>query len=164
MSGRENVVLELSRLEAGHLADLVGQFLELVDDGAARELGSQADPAIVRLVPDAYPDDRRAGREFRELTADALLQRRADDARVVLATIGAGTTTDAAAADALEPHVVRLDAETIDAWLRTLAALRLVLASRLGIEDESDHREGDPRFGVYDWLGYRLAGLVDAAG
>jgi len=42
------------------------------------------------------------------------------------------------------------------------AAIRLVLASRLGIVDADDHDEDDPRFGIYDWLGYRLHGLVTA--
>ena len=44
-----------------------------------------------------------------------------------------------------------------------LAAIRLVLATRLGIRSEEDHDEDDPRFGIYDWLGYRLDGLVQAA-
>jgi len=48
------------------------------------------------------------------------------------------------------------------AWLRTLAAVRLVLATRLGIGDADEHLDGDPRFGIYDWLGYRLDGLVRA--
>ncbi len=40
---------------------------------------------------------------------------------------------------------------------------RLVLATRLGIRSDDDHDPADPRFGVYDWLGYRLDGLVQAA-
>ena len=44
-----------------------------------------------------------------------------------------------------------------------LAAIRLVLATRLGIRSEEDHDVDDPRFGIYDWLGYRLDGLVQAA-
>ena len=58
---------------------------------------------------------------------------------------------------------LRLDPEDLQAWLRTLAALRLVLASRLGITTEDDHDGDDPRFGIYDWLGFRLDGLVRAA-
>ncbi|MBN9170383.1 MAG: DUF2017 family protein, partial [Microbacterium sp.] len=92
-----------------------------------------------------------------------LLHRRAEDAAIVLASIGAHTTKNAAASDARTTHIVRLDPEQLRAWLRTLAALRLVLAIRLGIDDEDDHDEDDPRFGVYDWLGYRLEGLVHAA-
>ena len=57
---------------------------------------------------------------------------------------------------------VTLDHDGAAAWLRTLTALRLVLASRLGIAHEDDHDEADPRFGIYDWLGYRLDSLVRA--
>ena len=52
--------------------------------------------------------------------------------------------------------------------MRTLAAVRLVVASRLGIETEDDDAEAradddeDGRFGVYDWLGFRLDGIVQA--
>ena len=53
--------------------------------------------------------------------------------------------------------------------MRTLAAMRLIIASRLGIADdvsgthEQDARRfNDDRFAVYDWIGYRLDGLVQA--
>jgi kynurenine formamidase len=46
--------------------------------------------------------------------------------------------------------------------IESLAAVRLVLASRLGIERPEDHDAEDPRFGIYDWLGYRLDGLIRA--
>ena len=57
---------------------------------------------------------------------------------------------------------VAIDEDQARAWLRTLAAVRLVLASRLGIAHEDDHDAEDPRYGIYDWLGYRLDGLVNA--
>jgi hypothetical protein len=160
MSPSRTVVLEMTRIEAGHLADLVHQFADLVHDGVD---GSTDDPAVARLVPDAYPDDPDSGREFRDLTERSLLQRRADDAGTVLAGLGDQATTDPADPAALAPYVISLDPEALGAWLRTLAALRLVLASRLGIRTEDDHDEEDPRFGVYDWIGYRLDGLVHAA-
>ncbi len=58
---------------------------------------------------------------------------------------------------------IPLDPDGVRSWLRTLAAVRLVLASRLGIIDDDDHSDDDPRFGIYDWLGFRLDGLVRAA-
>ena len=36
------------------------------------------------------------------------------------------------------------------------------LATRLGVAEADDHDSADPRFGIYDWLGYRLDGLVGA--
>ena len=62
----------------------------------------------------------------------------------------------------LEQVEIRLEPSDVQAWMRTLAAIRLVLAERLGIAGPEDHDESDPRFGIYDWLGYRLHGLVTA--
>lgn len=158
MSGRI-VVLELSRMEAAHLAGLVSQFAELLEE--SQDAG--ADPAVRRLVPDAYAD-ADAAREFREVTEAELLARRRSDGAVVLATLAdAADIPDDPADPALREMVdVALDEDQARAWLRTLAAVRLVLASRLGIAHEDDHDAEDPRYGIYDWLGYRLDGLVNA--
>jgi hypothetical protein len=151
------IVLELTRLEAAHLSGLVGQFAELVDGAET----SQGDPAIGRLAPDAYAD-AEAAREFRDLTEADLLDRRRDDAATVLATLAEASDIPDDPDDPalLEVVAVQLDQEATAAWLRTLAAIRLVLATRLGITDTDDHDADDPRFGIYDWLGYRLDGLV----
>lgn len=150
------IVIELARLEAAHLVGIVGQFLELVSDAAPDD----GDPAIGRLVPPAYTDESDA-REFRDLTETHLLDRRRTDAGVVLASLAdaAEISDDPALMESVE---VRLDPEVAQAWLRTLAAVRLVLATRLGISGPEDHDPENPRFGIYDWLGYRLDGLVSA--
>lgn len=154
------VALELTRLEAAHFSRLVAQFAELVD-GAQTTAG---DPAIERLAPAAYAE-AEAAREFRELTEADLLDRRRDDAAAVLATLAEASEPPADPDDPalLETIVVPLDPSAVAAWLRTLAAIRLVLATRLGIIDTDEHTADDPRFGIYDWLGYRLDGLVRAA-
>ena len=163
MSSGRIVVLELTRLEAAHLAGLVTQFAELMEDAAS----TGGDPAIARLVPDAYADDRAASDDFRDMTERDLLDRRRQDAGVVL-----GSLSDASAipGDAepddealMELVELRLEPEIVRAWLRCLAAIRLVLATRLDIRSEEDHDVDDPRFGIYEWLGYRLDGLVHAA-
>jgi len=157
------VVLEITRMEAVHLAGLVTQFADLLTETTD---ATPDDPALARLVPDAYADDVDASREFRELTQRDLLDRRSTDAATVLASLHsvAGPTLVTDDEEALTKiAIVELDADTLGCWLRTLAALRLVLASRLGIVDEADQDDTDPRFGIYDWLGYRLDGLVRAA-
>jgi len=151
------VVLEISRLEALHLAGLVGQFAELLADTRRAE-----DPGVARLLPDAYPGDEEATREFRRLTGNDMLDRRADDARTVLTTLGSDGTDVDADSDPDTTIAVALSENEATAWLRTLSAVRLILAERLGIRDEDDHRPDDPRFGIYDWVGYRLDGLVTA--
>jgi hypothetical protein len=154
------IVLEVARLEAAHLAGLVGQFAELLRETTPED----GDPAVARLVPPAYADDDEAAREFRSLTQSDLLDRRASDAGSVLASLqdAAQIPEDPDDPALLEQVEVRLDPETAQAWLRTLAAIRLVLAARLGVLESDDHDHDDPRFGVYDWIGYRLDGLVAA--
>lgn len=159
------VVLEISQLEAAHLSGLVEQFLELLDDSSDVPLTS--DPAVARLVPDAYRDDPEAAADFRSITQGELLQRRRSDAESVLADVlhdGERLSLDRLdpTAAAMTTMTIRLSDERASAWLRTLTAIRLVLASRLGIAHENDHDPTDPRFGVYEWLGFRLEGLLQA--
>lgn len=156
------VILEMVPLEIIHLRQLVSQFIELLD--APRSSNpDHADPAVRRLVPDAYADPE-AAREFRSLTERDLLSRRHTDATAVLASLADSphTTADLEAAESSAGAVIVLDAGTAQSWLRTLAAIRLVLATRLGITDEDDHDDEDPRFGIYDWLGFRLDRIVRA--
>lgn len=159
------VALDVTRLEAAHLSGLVAQFSELIDGADT----SGGDPAIARLVPDAYQDDAEAAHEFRRLMESDLLDRRRDDAAVVVASLADASEISENPEDPalLESVEIRLSRAQAQAWLRTLAAVRLVLATRLGITDTDHHHPEDPRFGIYDWLGYRLDGLVtalDAAG
>ncbi|MFG6491787.1 DUF2017 family protein [Microbacterium sp. P03] len=167
MSEERLVVLEITRIEATHLAGLVVQFLDLLDDSAGTS--ESGDPAIARLVPDAYRGDAVSAREFREVTETDLLGRRTTDSRVVLETLGPDAQLDDDSGLGLDdPRLeqiltLALDAEQVRAWMRTLAAIRLVIATRLGIVTDDDHDEDDSRFGIYDWLGFRLDGLVRAA-
>lgn len=155
MTGRV-VLLPLARIEGRHLADLVDQFADLL-----HETEAEHDPGIARLTPDLYPDDPDASAEYARATADDLLDRRIADARVVRAGLQNFVDGDG---DDLDPLDVVIAEDDLDAWLRALAALRLVIATRLGVtEGADDHDPDDPRFGVYDWLGYRLDGLIEAA-
>ncbi len=179
-SAERVTIVTLSRIEAMSLSDLVTQFVDVVAsadtgadvDGASRE----ADPAVERLTPSAYPDDEVADAEFRDVTRRETLDRRRADAQLLLGSLAgiaqasqmpggsgsdAGQATEEESDDVVD---VALDDETAWAWMRTLTAVRLVIASRLGIdtEDEDHGDPDDPRFAVYDWLGYRLEGIVGA--
>ncbi|WZH36209.1 MAG: DUF2017 family protein [Microbacterium enclense] len=151
------VVLEMSGLEALHLAGIVGQFRDVVADTRRDD-----DPAIARLLPAAYPDDDAATAEFRRLTGDDLLGRRARDAEIVLHTLGMDGGDIRSDDDPDATLTVALGEDEAMSWMRTLSAVRLVMATRLGIHSEDDHEPDDPRFGIYDWIGYRLDGLVSA--
>ena len=158
------MLMEMSILEAAHLTDLVDQFAELIVETVDSDT---IDEAVARLVPDAYRDDDAAAGEFRRLTQHDLLDRRRDDAARVLETLrrdGVRLRPDEVTdADAHAAFVVELDDLAVAAWLRTLTSVRLVMATRLGvIYDDDGDRPDDPRFGVYDWLGFRLEGLLEA--
>ncbi|MFJ4174298.1 DUF2017 family protein [Microbacterium sp. NPDC089696] len=153
------IEMRIARIEGIQLSRLVDDFVDLV--GADRDL---TDPAVSRLAPDAYPDDPEAARGFREATRADLFDRRLHDAEVVRHALSPlRTEDDLSEADAFAEHDLRLTASDADAWLRTLTALRLVIAARLGIEHDDDHDPDDARYGVYDWLGYRLEIIVHAA-
>lgn len=157
------VLMEMTVTEAAHLTGLCEQFSDMVDD-ARSESGAPGDDAIARLVPDAYPDDHEASQEFRELTGSGLLERRHTDVESVLATLlrdGKALSVDSLADDAdTEVFPLTLSIDQAGEWMRTLAAIRLVLASRLGIETDDSTRYSGPQFAIYDWLSYRLDALV----
>lgn len=114
--------------------------------GIGRSTTAPLDPALARLLPDAYRDDDTASSEHRRLTELGLIDRKIANANVVVATLG------------VEP--VELDQTAAQSWLRTLTDLRLTLAARLHIEVDGDGGTGDEAMlDVYDWLGY-LQGML----
>lgn len=155
-----SVRFRLARIEGIHLGRLVDEFEELI--GSTHD---STDPAILRLTPSPYPDDEQATAAFAESTRNDLLDRRSTDAAVVRSALARfdADPESLTEAEAMRSSEVVIDADDIDSWLRTLTALRLVLASRLGIAEEDRHDTDDPRFVMYDWLGYRLEVLVQAA-
>lgn len=152
------LVFSLAEIEGRHLARIVDDFIELVGTKDA------ADHAIARLTPDAYPEDAAASAEFGIATRDDLLDRRLLDARTMRSALtafdGAAELTVAEAQAMRQVAVRRAD---IDAWLRTLTAIRLVLAERLGITTEDVGGGRTDGTDLYDWLGYRLELLIEAA-
>ncbi len=139
----EAAEVEVLRRFATEAADRADRAADSAEAGV-----SDADPALARLLPDAYPDDAEASAEFRRFTAERIAERKADNARAVLDSLG-GTRGEAVE--------VQLDDAHAQAWLRTLTDIRLVLAAGLRIEHDGD--EGDvhdlesaTRRAVYDWL------------
>ena len=154
-------------LECELLGDLATQVIELLDDdtdlpedrllasvGIGGSNGPSSDPAIARLLPNAYRDDELASQEFRYLTEHSLVSRKIANARAFTVSLERGGE-------------VELDPDAQQAWLRTLADIRLIIASRLGIEHDDDEGRADTdddimMHDVYAWLAMVQASLVDA--
>lgn len=151
------VVLTVAAIEGAQLARIVDDFLALLAEA------DPGDPAITRLTPTPYPDDDDASAEFAAATHDDLIDRRLLDARTMRAGLSAFDPESTLTADqAREPREVTIRRTDLDSWLRTLTAIRLVIATRLGITVEEPSADGEA-MAVYDWLGYRLELLIEAA-
>jgi Domain of unknown function (DUF2017) len=116
------------------------------------------DPALARLLPDAYRDDPDAAGEFRRFTEQSLRSAKQESARIVLDTLPA------------DGGPVKLSGEQAQSWLRALNDVRLALGVRLGVTEEFEEQwqeldPVDPRsaaFEVYAWLGGVQESLVQA--
>ena len=132
------------------------------------------DPALARLLPDAYgpggaigddgePEqaqdaDERKSEEFRRLTERDLRTGKIADAEALLASV-----TDAGGR-------VTLDEEQAQMWLRTLNDVRLALGTRLGVSEDAPGDFDrlpldDPRTQAYEayvWLSILQESLLSA--
>jgi hypothetical protein len=130
------------------LVSLAEEAVELARAAADPEPTSGLDPALLRLLPDAYPGDPEASAEFRRFTAAGLADRKEANARIVIESLtqpGDGLVE------------VSLDGAEATAWLRSITDIRLVLAARLGILEDGDEgdihdEESALQRVVYDWL------------
>ncbi|HOQ54118.1 MAG TPA: DUF2017 domain-containing protein [Micropruina sp.] len=177
-SGKQ-ILITLADYEEAVLESMIEQLIGLIegdgvhaaaDDPFARWEADMAepggmdasDPVIARLFPPAYRDDPGAEHEFRRFTEVAQRRTKIDQAQVVLNAL---LETNAGR----DPAVVR--PVDVEAWLKTITAIRLSLSVRLGIEtaddiDELEQLDDDePRavlYSMYEWLSYFLDSLLDA--
>jgi hypothetical protein len=118
--------------------------------GIAATAEPPQDPALLRLLPDAYLDDQASADDFRRFTELDLRQQKAANATLARRTLGR-----------VADGVLEVDPAEGRAWLLALTDLRLVLAVRFGIADPGTQEERDPP-AVYDWLTWLQSTLVDA--
>jgi hypothetical protein len=116
------------------------------------------DPALARLLPDAYPDDAAAAAEYRRFTESDLLAGKRANIAVLLA--GLDTVGD--------DGRLHVPAAQVPAWLVALNDLRLALGTRLEIEEDYEAMiaslpRDDPRlpaYALYEWLTWLQDSLV----
>ena len=137
--------------DADPLAVLVG-----IDDQA----DTPDDPALERLLPDAYPDDPAPTTEFRRFTERSLRDGKVGHASLARECLSRGGPD------------LDLSPDETSAFLGSLNDLRLVLGTRLGVSEDDElglHAlaDDDPRaFAVdlYDWLTWLQDSLLHALG
>ncbi len=175
-SGALRVRLEFD--EAHLLDQLTGQLIDLLQSHsrtaldpdplfASLEIGGSdvppEDPALARLFPDAYEGDTDAS-QFRRVTEQGLINRKLQDALLITSELGLGQAPEND--EEPKPIEVEVTPSTLPAWVRTLTALRLAIAARIGLEGESDHArlvEDEETRGtvlVYDWLAAILESIL----
>jgi Domain of unknown function (DUF2017) len=116
------------------------------------------DPALARLLPDAYQEDPEASAEFRRYTESGLRAGKAAAARTVLATLPP------------QGGRIRLSQPDAQAWLRALNDVRLWLGTRLEVTEDFDAQAADMAaddpntavMAIYQWLGIVQESLVEA--
>jgi hypothetical protein len=171
-TARGRIVLRADDVERSILTALVRQLVDFVapdadpadQDPLAAMVGIDPfavrpdDPALHRLFPDAYADDEEAAGEFRRFTERSLRDAKLANAATVLATLEQSGS-----------KITLADGEA-QAWLGTLNDLRLTIASRLDLQEDThasfyELGEDDPRFPlfqIYDWFTFLQETLVHA--
>jgi hypothetical protein len=182
------VYVEMPAFSARLIADLARQLIELLSDGEPTGEGGvdpleelvvmdsprepPTDPALLRLLPDAYPDDAEVAAEFRRFTEQSLRKAKIEAAQVVVASVSDTEDSDLEPAEADATVEFELTADQARAWMRCLTDLRLTLAARLDVSTNDDETtwlslpDDDPRgslYRIYGWLGFQLETLLDAA-
>ncbi len=143
------VYVEMPAFSALLIADLARQLIELLSDGEPTGEGGvdpleelvvmdsprdpPADPALLRLLPDAYPDDPEVAAEFRRFTEQSLRKAKVAAAQVVVATLTETVEGDIEPEDAETMIDFELNPDQARAWMRCLTDLRLTLAARLDV-------------------------------
>ena len=143
-SGRYRVKLRAN--EQIILRSLVHQLREQL-------MASTDEPHLRRLFPPAYANDAERDAGYQVLTRDELLEGRLSVLDVVERTLDGGAD---------------LDQAELTSWMTTLNSLRLVIGTRLDVDEELPELDPDdplaPEYALYEFLGWVLAQVVDALG
>lgn len=137
------IKLALDEWERELLRRLPRQLVEMLGSGEAAE-----DPSMRRLFPPAYAaeDDNQLEAEYRRLMGSDLVDRHKAALETLMATV----------------DLPELDEEQAGAWLIALNELRLVLGTKLDVqEDEEEVNPPDPRARAYEVYSY-LSSLQDS--
>jgi len=149
------VVAKFDHTDARLLANLATQVAGLLAERDEHD----RDPALTRLLPDAYRDSDENAAEFRRFTEEEL----ADDK--IRSALGMAQLLEPDVGAEATVHVTLDPSEALD-WMRSLTDIRLAIAARLGIVDDTSPISVDDEsrytLAIYNWLGQLQYSLVKA--
>lgn len=149
--GPDRYRISLPDPERELLQSLVPRLRDLLTTGL-----SSGDPSLVRLFPTAYPNDPELDAGYHALVRDELLEKRLASIDVLEETLDAGRQGR------------EIDGEQLEAWMRALNDLRLVLGTRLDVSEDDDVEDIDPddpdaaAWSIYHYLAMLLTFIVEA--
>jgi hypothetical protein len=118
-----------------------------------RRLMAEDDPGLKRLFPPAYLDDAERDAEYRRLMREELVNRRLESLAMVEATVDAD----------------RLSEEQLNAWMKVINDLRLVIGTSLDVQEDDDPAQQlapddplAPMQAMYWFLSYLLEASIAA--
>lgn len=147
----EGMRISMSETELKLLLELPQQLRDLYDN--------PLDEAYDRLFPRAYldPTEEKAESEWQEFVHPDLHRQRLDALESVTSILNQAGPVGRNLVG------VDLDEDTVNALLSVLNDARLILGSRIGLNDESEVRPDlDPGlYAAYQWLSYLEGDLVE---
>ena len=152
LGGGDGVRIVLETEEAMLLSELADQVDSVL------LLGEADDPALGRLLPNAYPEDLEASDEFTRYTRESLVDGKRQAAQSV---------RDATAVEHPDDGVVQIELDQAQAWgwLTFLTDLRLILAERVGLDDDEDDADVETRDdylrAAYEWAGFVQGSMLE---
>lgn len=146
----EQIVALLVPLKINESVDPLAQLIG-IDSTATKP----DDDVLLRLLPDAYQNDREASEEFRRFTERSLRELKIKRAQFVLENLP-------------EPdETVSIKPKDFESWLTVINDVRLALGTRVGITDEQDEDEItgqedlDHAKDIYAWLTWLQSNLLE---
>ena len=134
-----------------HLADAERDLLIQLMDELESLLKEVDHPYVARLFPVAYPDDDEAEAEYQRLMREELIESRSANIELVKELVRR------------EPGQPMTEGETLG-WMQSLNAIRVVLGTMLGIDDDETAEQIDLSEGsgqqLYGYLSYLLEWTV----
>jgi hypothetical protein len=138
------------RRSGRYVVNLSPEERQLIDDlvGQLRELLSTDSPGLRRLFPPPYGDDEERNQGYSVLAGSELIERRLAALDLVSSTLQAEDLSE----------------DEVEAWMRCINDIRLVLGTLLDVTEEGEPPAEDdpeaPMYAAYEYLGMLLERIV----